>query len=111
MWPDGKEKVHLEWNEASVFVPPNLWFHQHFNPSQGPVRYLAFHAPRHTRPSRDRPDPRTRSSTRTRTRGSGRTFEEELGKRGLNSLMPDEAYLDADYRWEGDDVAMTSREA
>lgn len=103
MWPEGKEKVYLEWNEASVFVPPNLWFHQHFNPSQGPVRYLAFHAPRHTRPSRDRPDPANQIEYPDEDPWIRQTFEEELGKRGLESLMPDEAYLDADYRWEGDD--------
>ena len=30
----------------SVFVPPNRWFHQHFNVSEHDDRYLAFHAPR-----------------------------------------------------------------
>ena len=103
MWPEGREKVYLEWHEASVFVPPNLWFHQHFNPSQGPVRYLAFHAPRHTRPSRDRPDPANQIEYPNEDPWIRQTFEEELGKRGLESLMPAEAYLDADYQWEGDD--------
>jgi hypothetical protein len=28
-----------------------------------------------------------------------RRFEEELGKRGLKSLMPAEAYVDRDYEW------------
>jgi hypothetical protein len=31
-------------------------------------------------------------------------FEDELGKRGLESLMPDECYTDPNYKWEyGDD--------
>ena len=31
MWPEGKEKVFIPWPEASVFVPPSRWYHQHFN--------------------------------------------------------------------------------
>jgi hypothetical protein len=27
-------------------------------------------------------------------------FEEELGKRGLKSLMPEQAYQDPDYEWK-----------
>lgn len=27
------------------------------------------------------------------------TFEKELAKRGVKSLMPDEAYLDRDFQW------------
>src|SRR5438093_1085019 len=46
MWPEGGEKVYIPWHEASVFVPPNRWFHQHFNVSDHDDRYLAFHAPR-----------------------------------------------------------------
>src|SRR5439155_974978 len=46
MWEEGKEKVVVPWHEASVFVPPNRWFHQHFNVGGEYARYLAFHAPR-----------------------------------------------------------------
>ena len=28
------------------------------------------------------------------------TFEKELAKRGLTSLMPEEAYKERDYQWE-----------
>jgi hypothetical protein len=32
-------------------------------------------------------------------------FEEELSKKGLTSLMPDEAYRNRDYVWKYDDDA------
>jgi hypothetical protein len=72
MWEEGREKVFIPWHEASVFVPPNRWFHQHFNVGSEPARYLAFHTPR---------------------------VEGELGKRSLTSLMPNAAYNDPTYKW------------
>jgi len=105
MWPEGHGKVFIPWHEASVFVPPNKWFHQHFNVGADPARYLAFHGPRGPvdnerveDPSRDQieypqEDPLIRQ-----------TFESELGKRSLTTLMPEEAYQDPDYKWDyGDD--------
>ena len=44
MWPEGEEPQRFEWKEGSMIVPPNLWFHQHFNTGQTPARYLAFKA-------------------------------------------------------------------
>src|SRR3954451_21935713 len=45
MWEEGKEKVVVPWHECSMFVPPNKWFHQHFNAGATPARYLAVHSP------------------------------------------------------------------
>jgi oxalate decarboxylase/phosphoglucose isomerase-like protein (cupin superfamily) len=42
MWPEGEEPKKYEWREGSMVVPPNLWFHQHFNTGTTPARYLAF---------------------------------------------------------------------
>jgi quercetin dioxygenase-like cupin family protein len=41
MWPEGKEKMRIDWKPGSVLVPPEGWFHQHFNPGTKPARYLA----------------------------------------------------------------------
>jgi hypothetical protein len=105
MWPEGKEKIVIPWHEGSVFVPPNRWFHQHFNVSAGSDRYLALHSPRvigalfgsgealedRARDQIEYPDedPWIREK-----------FESELAKRGLTSVMVDEAYKDRNYQWK-----------
>ncbi len=42
MWPEGAEPKRYDWKVGSMIVPPNLWFHQHFNTGAAPARYLAF---------------------------------------------------------------------
>ena len=41
MWPQGSEIQKFEWEEGSIIVPPDNWFHQHFNAGNAPARYLA----------------------------------------------------------------------
>src|SRR5437762_3128605 len=98
MWPEGQEKVVVPWHEGSIFVPPNRWFHQHFNVGEIPARYLAFHPPGRGREvvadrARDQieyveEDPFVRQK-----------FQQELAKIGQTSLMPEQCYSDASYRW------------
>jgi len=101
MWLEGEEKVFIPWHEGSVFVPPNRWFHQHFNVADKPGRYLAFHAPRGVMQS-ERVEDRARDQIEYPNEDPivRQRFEEELGKRGLKSQMPEQAYKDPNYEWD-----------
>jgi hypothetical protein len=42
LWQDRfDDHVRVDWQENSVVVPPNMWWHQHFNTTMAPARYLA----------------------------------------------------------------------
>ena len=102
MWPEGQDKVFIPWHEASVFVPPNRWFHQHFNLGTKPARYLAFHAPRNTSGYSERIEDRARDQIEYPDEDPWirETFQSELGKKGLKSIMPDQAYKDPTFEWD-----------
>jgi mannose-6-phosphate isomerase-like protein (cupin superfamily) len=106
LWPPGKEeeKVFVPWGEASVFVPPNQWYHQHFNTGGVPARYLAIARPGEVFDTEEGLHEReivyTQEDPEIRRR-----FEEELAKKGLQSRMPPEVYTDPNFKFKyrGDD--------
>jgi oxalate decarboxylase/phosphoglucose isomerase-like protein (cupin superfamily) len=101
LWPPGgdKEKTVVPWGEASVFVPPNQWYHQHFNVGAVPARYLAISRPGRIFETGETMDqvqiPYTQEDPEIRQR-----FEAELAKRGVQSRMPPEVYTDPTYIWK-----------
>jgi len=95
MWPEGQEIRKYDWGEGSLLVPPERWFHQHFNIGAVPARYLAL------KPFNSRKFPGLRklgSSESVKAGGDQieyegedpmirEMFEKELVKRGVESRM------------------------
>lgn len=100
MWPEGEEQVVVPWHEASMFVPPNRWFHQHFNVSTTPARYLALSPLKQTRPGNEDFVPREDQIEYTQEAPWIREmFTKEVEKRGGKNLMPAGCYTNPDYQW------------
>ena len=101
MWQEGQEKIVVPWHEASLFVPPNHWFHQHFNLGADPARYLAMHPPRQFSGHGERVEDAARDIIQYPDEEPWirEKFERELADRGLTSHMPPEVYADPEYRW------------
>ena len=103
MWPEGEDQVVVPWHEASMFVPPNRWFHQHFNVSTNPARYLALSPLKQTRPGNEDFVPREDQIEYPDEAPWIRDmFKKEVEKRGGETLMPEAIYSDYDYQWTYD---------
>lgn len=101
MWEEGREKVVVPWHEASVFVPPQKWFHQHFNTGAEPARYLALHPLKQFYGYAEKVEDRRKDQIEYVDEDPWirAKFEGELARKGIASLMPDEAYRDPEYEF------------
>jgi oxalate decarboxylase/phosphoglucose isomerase-like protein (cupin superfamily) len=92
LWQEGKEKIQVPWKEGSLIVPPNMWFHQHFNTGPAPARYLAIHKARLSA-SDSRVDVSLKEGGNQieyedEDPSVGELFRKELANRGVENRMP-----------------------
>jgi len=96
IWPDGAEIKKYEWREGSMVVPPENWWHQHFNAGDKPARYLALRAfgskkfrgaGKNYKPSVDRKKGGSQIEYEDEDSLVRRWFEEALARRGVASQM------------------------
>lgn len=94
MWLEGSPIQRFDWQEGSVIVPPDMWFHQHFNTGKEEAVYLAIRwwSQKHKMMKLAPPDKSVQE-------GGGqidyqdeaplvrRMFEEALAKEGIESKM------------------------
>lgn len=94
IWPEGQPRLKIDWKKGSMFVPPDKWFHQHFNTGEEPARYLALREG-----SRKNKTGRKFKIDEDVKKGGDqieyhdqdpeieKQFQSELAKKGLKSLM------------------------
>ena len=94
MWPQGQPKVKVDWKKGSMFVPPDRWFHQHFNTGAEPARYLALRTGSRKnlvgkafRIDEDVKKGGDQIEYRDQEPEIEKLFREELAKKGLKSKM------------------------
>ena len=105
MWPpDGDDYIVAPWQEGAVFVPPNMWYHQHVNSGGVENRQLRIFPPRPIMNYTFR-DPKQYIPFIEEDPWVREKFEAELAAGGLTSLMPPEAYVNPNYVWESDWLA------
>jgi oxalate decarboxylase/phosphoglucose isomerase-like protein (cupin superfamily) len=94
VWPQGGERLKIGLHDGCMYVPPNKWFHQHFNTGRAPVRYLALR----WGSRKNRPGAKSMADVSLKSGGwqieyededpeIRRMFQEELDKEGLEMKM------------------------
>ena len=104
MWPPGggpDDYILTPWQEGSVFVPPNMWYHQHINSGPLENRQLRLFPPRPIM-NYSFVDPKQWIPFTEEDPWIRQKFEEDLANQNLTSLMPEEAYVNPDFEWPED---------
>jgi oxalate decarboxylase/phosphoglucose isomerase-like protein (cupin superfamily) len=102
IWQEGEKPMRIDWQPGSMLVPPEMWFHQHFNTGSEPARYLVFHIR-----SRKYRVFRYYNKSHVSTKEGGhqieyrdespeirKMFEQELRRNGVECQMPESLYLE-----------------
>lgn len=94
---EGDTKIKVDWKKNSMFVPPDQWFHQHFNVGANPARYLALRWGSRKYPTtaplggkgtdEDIKSGGAQIEYRDEDPAIRKLFEEECAKRGVESEM------------------------
>ena len=101
LWPaKGADILMARWKKGSLIVPPDQWYHQHFNVGSTPARYIGLHGPVEGLPGGEEYTPaRNQIEYPDEIPEIRRLFEEEVASRGSHSLMPEQAYQDRNYEF------------
>ena len=81
-------------------MPPNRWFHQHFNVGGGAGRYLALHPAGQNRNSERVQDPPADQIEYPNEEPVIRDYFESQLSQGLESKMPAQAYAGRNFEWD-----------
>jgi hypothetical protein len=95
LWPEGSEIQRFDWYDGTVIVPPERWFHQHFNTGRTPARYLAlrWNSRKHRLGTKDYGTDESIKSGGDQIEYDDedpkirKMFEEELAREGIQSRM------------------------
>jgi oxalate decarboxylase/phosphoglucose isomerase-like protein (cupin superfamily) len=94
MWPEGSDLRRFDWEVGSLVVPPDMWFHQHFNTGPEPAKYLAlrwnsrkYRVFKKQEVDKDVADGGSQIETKDEDPRVRQIFEEELAKHGVESRL------------------------
>lgn len=102
-----EDKVRIDWSPGTVFTPPALWYHQHFNTSDEPARYFAMHGPQlgtlREQETFNSSYDGNQIEYIEEEKEIRELYREELNKNGIDFNMPPDCYTNPDYQLDKSD--------
>lgn len=97
LWSENREPMRIDWQPGTLLTPPTLWYHQHFNTSDEPARYVVFHGPIKGTGINDNEmidplKPHNQIDYADEDPAIRREFEESLAAAGVENRMEEERY-------------------